>query len=160
MSILFWILIITCFILAFVGLVYPVIPGVLVLWAGFLIYHFGINSEELTASFWVIQALFTIFLFVVDFLANSYFLKKYGSTKWGERVGVISILVGSFIIPPFGLLIVPFLSVLITELLQKKTAKEAVGVAFATVISFLSSSVAKAIIQVLMIIIFVLYIAL
>nr|WP_247739041.1 DUF456 family protein [Bacillus sp. 165] len=157
---MFWILIITCFILAFVGLVYPVIPGVLVLWAGFLIYHFGINSEELTASFWVIQALFTIFLFVVDFLANSYFLKKYGSTKWGERVGVISILVGSFIIPPFGLLIVPFLSVLITELLQKKTAKEAVGVAFATVISFLSSSVAKAIIQVLMIIIFVLYIAL
>ncbi len=160
MTILFWSFIIVCFTLAFVGLVYPIIPGVLVLWTGFLIYHFAINGTGLTASFWIIQALFTVFLFVVDFLANSYFLKKYGSTKWGERIGVISIIIGSFVFPPFGLLIIPFISVLVTELLQKKTAKEAIGVAFATVISFLSSSVAKAVIQILMIVIFIFYIVL
>ncbi|WP_028400021.1 DUF456 domain-containing protein [Ectobacillus panaciterrae] len=160
MTVLLWILIIACFILAFVGLIYPVIPGVLVLWAGFLIYQFGINKEELTLLFWILQVLFTVFLFIADFIANSYFLKKYGSTKWGERVGMVSIIIGSFFFPPFGLLIVPFLSVFATELLHKKGTKDAFLVALATVISFLSSSIAKAIIQVLMIIVFILYITL
>jgi uncharacterized protein YqgC (DUF456 family) len=158
LTVLWWILIIACFILAFAGLIYPVIPGVLVLWAGFLIYQFGIDSHELTMSFWILQGLFTVFLFAADFIANSYFLKKYGSTKWGERVGMVSIIIGSFFIPPFGLLIIPFISVFVTELLHKKGAKDAFLVALATVIGFLSSSVAKAIIQIVMIVIFILYI--
>ncbi|UOY92775.1 DUF456 domain-containing protein [Ectobacillus sp. JY-23] len=160
MTVIFWVLIVVCFALAFVGLMYPVIPGVLVLWGGFLIYQFGINHLELTWTFWGLQILFTVILFVADFIANSYFLKKYGSTKWGERIGVISILVGSFVFPPFGLLIVPFFSVLMTELLHKKSGKEAFAVALATVISFLSSSVAKAVIQLLMIAVFILYVVL
>ncbi|MCP8968906.1 DUF456 domain-containing protein [Ectobacillus ponti] len=157
LEIVLWAVIAACFILAFVGLVYPVIPGVALLWAGFLVYLFGIDSGELHWTFWVLQAVFTVFLFLVDFLANSYFLKKYGSTKWGERIGVVSILIGSFILPPFGLLIVPFLSVFITEMAQKKAAKAAFMAALATVISFLSSSVAKAVIQFIMIAVFALY---
>ncbi|MFX3625331.1 MAG: DUF456 domain-containing protein [Ectobacillus sp.] len=158
MTVLLWIFIIACFVLAFVGLIYPVIPAVLLIWGGFLIYQFGIDGSELTFSFWALQVLFTIFLFVADFIANSYFLKKYGSTKWGERIGMLSIIIGSFFFPPFGLLIVPFLSVFATELLHKKAAADAFMVALATVIGFLSSSVAKAILQLIMIVVFGLYI--
>ena len=158
MSILLWVLVIACFVLAFVALVYPIIPGIPLLWVGFLLYQFGIDRSDLPLLFWVLQVLFTVFLFVADFLANSYFLKKYGSTKWGERVGMLSIIIGSFFFPPFGLLIIPFLFVFLTELLHKKEMKDAFLVAFATVISFLSSSVAKAIIQFIMVAIFLLYI--
>lgn len=158
MSILLWVLVIACFVLAFVALVYPIIPGIPLLWVGFLLYQFGIDRSDLPVLFWILQVLFTVFLFVADFLANSYFLKKYGSTKWGERVGMLSIIIGSFFFPPFGLLIIPFLFVFLTELLHKKEMKDAFLVAFATVISFLSSAVAKAIIQFIMIAVFLLYI--
>ncbi|MFB9757617.1 DUF456 family protein [Ectobacillus funiculus] len=158
MSILLWVLVIACFVLAFVALVYPIIPGIPLLWVGFLLYQFGIDRSDLPVLFWILQVLFTVFLFVADFLANSYFLKKYGSTKWGERVGMLSIIIGSFFFPPFGLLIIPFLFVFLTELLHKKEMKDAFLVAFATVISFLSSAVAKAIIQFIMVAVFLLYI--
>ncbi|MFJ8528950.1 DUF456 domain-containing protein [Bacillus sp. NPDC094106] len=158
MTVLLTLCIIACFIVSFIAFIYPIIPGILALWAGYLIYHFGINAEELTTSFWVIQIIFTIIIFIADFIANGYFLKKYGSTKWGERVGMLSIIVGSFFFPPFGLIIIPFLSVFITERMHKKTPKEAFMVGIATVVGFLSSTVAKAILQIIMIIIFICYI--
>ena len=48
MTVLLWSLITIAFILAFVGLVKPVIPSVLVLWVGFLIYQFGFHNGRLS----------------------------------------------------------------------------------------------------------------
>ncbi|PFA24479.1 hypothetical protein CN373_03215 [Bacillus cereus] len=158
MTVLLTLCIIACFIVSFIAFIYPIIPGILGLWAGYLIYHFGINDGELTTSFWILQIIFTVIIFIADFIANGYFLKKYGSTKWSERVGMISIIVGSFFFPPFGLIIIPFLSVFVTEIMHKKTPKEAFMVGIATVVGFLSSTVAKAILQIIMIIIFGCYI--
>ncbi|EEM11477.1 hypothetical protein bmyco0003_17440 [Bacillus pseudomycoides] len=158
MTVLLTLCIIACFIVSFIAFIYPIIPGILALWAGYLIYHFGINGGELTISFWILQIIFTIIILVADFIANGYFLKKYGSTKWGERVGMVSIIIGSFFFPPFGLIIIPFLSVFVTEIMHKKTPQEAFMVGIATVVGFLSSTVAKAILQIIMIIIFVCYI--
>ncbi|CAG9614277.1 hypothetical protein BACCIP111899_03504 [Bacillus rhizoplanae] len=158
MNTLLTICIIACFILSFIAFIYPIIPGILALWAGFCIYQFGINDLELTKSFWLIQIVFTIIFFIADFVTNSYFLKKYGSTKWSERIGMVSIIVGSFFFPPFGLIIIPFLSVFVTELMHKKAPQDAFMVGVATVIGFLSSTIAKAILQIIMIIIFVCYI--
>lgn len=154
---LLWLIVIAGFLLSFLALIKPIIPGIPILWISFLVYHFGINRSELTTSFWVILIVFTLFLFVVDIVANNYFLKKYGGTKWGERVGCLSIIVGSFVIPPFGLIIVPFISVYAVEKLQNKSSSDALKVAFATVLSFLASSVAKGVLQFILIIIFIGY---
>ncbi|MFB7140266.1 DUF456 domain-containing protein [Bacillus sp. AFS017336] len=156
-SIVLWALIIICFALAFIALIKPIIPGVPVLWVGFLIYYFGINKSNLNLSFWIIMVIFTAVIFLADFLANAYFLKKYGSTKTGERVGCLAVIVGSFVFPPFGLIIVPFISVFVAEKLQGKDTKESIKSAWATVLSFISSSLAKAILQVIMVIIFFVY---
>lgn len=160
MHIVLWILVIACFVFSFVALIRPIIPGMPILWLGFLIYHYGINHWKLTISFWVILVLFTVFIFVVDIVVNKYFLQKHGSTKWGERIGMLSVIIGSFIIPPFGLIIVPFLAVFLTEKVQGKDLIQAVKVAWATVLSFLSSSLAKAILQVIIIVIFMGYVIL
>lgn len=42
MDTILWIVIIGLFILSFVGLISPVVPSVLAVWGGFLIYHFFI----------------------------------------------------------------------------------------------------------------------
>ncbi len=155
MDIIFWIIIIACFIFSFVGLVYPIIPSVLLIWVGILLYHFGITPNELSWISWSIFLIFTILLFLADYLVNLHFVDKAGGSKWGMRAATIGLIVGSFVIPPFGVIIVPFSLVLLAEIVQKKTFQESFKVAFATLIAFLSGTFAKAIIQLIMIIVFV-----
>lgn len=100
--------------------------------------------------------LLTILLFVADYLANLHFVDKAGGSKWGMRAATIGLIVGSFIIPPFGVIIIPFVLVLLAEMIQKKPFIESFKVAFATLIAFLSGTFAKAIIQLIMIVVFVL----
>jgi len=71
------------------------------------------------------------------------------------RVTTIGLIVGSFVLPPFGVIIVPFVLVLIAEMMQKKSFQESLKVAFATFMAFLSGTFAKVIIQIIMIVVFV-----
>lgn len=155
LNIIFWILIVACFIVSFIGLVYPIVPSVLLIWLGVGIYHFGINPEELSWISLAMLLLLTILLFLADYLANLHFVEKAGGSVWGKRVATLGLIVGSFIIPPFGVIFVPFVLVLITELIQKKPFKESIKVAVATLIAFLSSTLAKAVVQILMIVVFI-----
>lgn len=85
LDVILWILIVVLFIVSFIGVIYPIIPSVLLIWIGFLLYQFGINSDELGWLFWIAVAILTVLLFVADIVANSYFVKKFGGSKWGER---------------------------------------------------------------------------
>lgn len=154
LDILLWAVVIACFVISFVGLVYPIIPSVVMIWVGVLIYHFGINGAELSWLSWTTFVVLTILLFLADYLANLHFVDKAGGSKWGMRAATIGLIVGSFVIPPFGVIVVPFALVLIAEILQKKTFDESFKVALATLIAFLSGTFAKGIIQLIMIVVF------
>ncbi|GGF12666.1 membrane protein [Halobacillus andaensis] len=151
MDFILWIVIVLLFLASFASLIFPIIPGPLVLWLGFLAYHFFINNAGLSLIFWIAMILLTILLIVSDIIANSYFVKKYGGSKWGERAAAVGVIAGSFIIPPFGIILVPFVIVLIVELLQKRSAEEAGKAALGSLFGFLSGSVAKVLIQLFMI---------
>lgn len=151
LDIIMWVIIIALFIVSFIGVIFPIIPAPLVLWVGFLLYHFVIDGGELTVIFWVAMVILTVILIVSDIIANSYFVKKFGGSKWGERGAGVGVIVGSFIIPPFGILVVPFIVVLIIEMVQKKTIKDSFRASVGSLIGFLGGAVAKIVITVLMI---------
>lgn len=152
MEIVIWILIIALFVLSFAGIIFPIIPSVFVLWGGFLLYQFALNPNELTLSFWIGMGIITALLVGADIISNSYFVKKYGGSKWGERGAAVAVIIGSFIVPPFGILIVPFLTVFIIELLQQRTVQEAFRASFGSLIGFLGGAVAKIVLQFVMIV--------
>lgn len=102
------------------------------------------------------MAILTVVIIAADIIANSYFVKKYGGSKTSETIAAIATIVGSFIFPPFGILLVPFLAVLVTEFIIHKDASKSVKVGFATIIGFLGGSIAKILIQLLMIVWFIL----
>lgn len=154
-DILIWIVIIALFILSFVGIIFPLIPSSLVIWVGFLLYHFIINENKLTSIFWIMMGILTVILIVADIIVNSYFVKRFGGSKWGERGAGFAVIIGSFIIPPFGILILPPITVLAIEILQKRTIGEAIRAAIGSFIGFLSGTFAKIMIQLVMIIWFI-----
>lgn len=151
MDIMIWLLIIISFLLSFVGIIYPIIPSPLVLWVGFLLYYFVIN-DDLTVFFWIAMVVLTIILIVSDIIANSYFVKRYGGSKWGERIAAIGVIVGSFIVPPFGIIIIPFIAVIVVEMLQERSTKEALRAAVGSLLGFLGGAIAKIVIQLIMIV--------
>ncbi|MFP3918810.1 DUF456 family protein [Lysinibacillus telephonicus] len=156
MEIIAWILIIASFVIAFIGLVYPIIPSVLFILLGFIMYGLFYSFADLGWLFWVIEILFVVLLFAADSVSNLIGVKKFGGTKagmWGSTIGLI---VGPFIIPVVGILVGPFLGAVIGELLVTKTDfRQAVQSGLGSLVGFLTSVVTKGIIQVIMIIIFI-----
>ncbi|WP_449536990.1 DUF456 domain-containing protein [Ferdinandcohnia sp. Marseille-Q9671] len=155
MGILMWILIILLFVISFVGLVYPIIPSVLFIAGGFLVYGLFQGFESLTIWFWVIEGLFLLLLLGADYATNLVGVKKYGGSKaavWGSTIGL---LIGPFIIPIAGIIIGPFLGAFVAELLvHKKDVKGAFKSGIGSLVGFLSGVVAKGVIQVIMIVYF------
>ncbi|WML45321.1 DUF456 domain-containing protein [Neobacillus sp. PS3-40] len=155
MDILYWALIIVLFLVAYIGLVYPIIPSVLFLLAGFLLYGIFFSFQPFGWFFWLVQGLCVILLFGADYVANIMGVKKYGGSKagvWGSTIGII---VGPFVIPFLGIIIGPFVGAIIAELIiHKRNLRDSVKIGFGSVVGFISSVVTKAIIQSLMIIYF------
>lgn len=152
MELLFWILIIASFIIAFLALIYPIIPGVIFLILGFVLYGVFFSFDAFTWFFWSIQIMLLILLFVADYLGNYIGVKKYGGSKaaiWGSTIGLI---IGPFIIPIIGLIIGPFVGAIIAELLvHRKPFVDSVKIGFGSVIGFFSSVLMKTIVQIAMI---------
>ncbi len=140
------------FVIAFIGLIYPIIPSVLFIVIGFLLYGLFFTFTELTWVFWIVQGLFIALLFGADYLANLLGVKKFGGSKaaiWGSTIGL---LVGPFIIPLFGIIIGPFIGAVMAELLfHKKNFKDALHAGIGSLIGFISGVFAKGLIQLIMI---------
>lgn len=154
-----WILIVLCFIVAFVGTFYPIIPSVVFMLLGYVIYGLFFSFTELTLLFWVIQILFVILLFSADMAANAFGVKKFGGTKAGMWGSTIGLLFGPFIIPVAGILIGPFIGAVIAELfVTRHGLKQAIKSGVGSLIGFLTSSVVKVIVLVIMLIVFVFFV--
>lgn len=155
MEIIGWILVIACFVVSFVGLIYPIIPGVIFLIGGFLLYGAFFSFEELSWWFWIIQILFVVLLFGADTVANAFGIKKFGGSNAGMWGSTIGLLIGPFVIPFAGILIGPFLGAVIAELVvERRKVGEAVKSGIGSLVGFLTSTVTKAILQIAMIVIF------
>ncbi|MDT3917836.1 DUF456 family protein, partial [Staphylococcus saprophyticus] len=102
--------------------------------------------------FYVSMILFTVFILVADFIMNKYFVNKFGGSKLSELVALVGVIVGCFVFPPFGIIIVPFVAVLVVEMIQEPNLTKALKASFGSVVAFLTSSVAQAIIMIIMVI--------
>ncbi|MBD1378902.1 DUF456 domain-containing protein [Metabacillus arenae] len=152
MDTLYWILIILMFVIAFIGLIYPIIPSVLFIAAGFILYGVFYGFESFGYVFWIIQGIFIITLFVTDYFTNLIGVKKYGGSKaaiWGSTIGL---LIGPFVIPIAGIIVGPFVGAVAGELIvHKKDLNTSIKIGIGSLIGFISGVFAKAVIQLIMI---------
>lgn len=155
MNVIYWVIIGALFVVAYIGLIYPIIPSVVFIIGGFLLYGLFFTFQEFSVLFWIIQGMFVILLFIADYLTNLFSVKKYGGSKagiWGSTIGLIA---GPFVIPVAGILIGPFLGAVIAELLVNKSNwQAALRAGVGSLVGFLGSVAAKGLIQTVMIVYF------
>jgi uncharacterized protein YqgC (DUF456 family) len=152
---MYWLIIWLVFIIGFVGLIYPIIPSVLFIVGGMLLYGVFFSFEPFSWFFWIIQGMFVLLLFGADYLVNLFGVKKFGGSKAGVWGSTIGLLIGPFVIPFLGIILGPFLGAVIAELLvHKQSLKNAVKIGMGSVVGFVGSVITKFIIQTIMIVYF------
>ncbi|TFD92298.1 DUF456 domain-containing protein [Jeotgalibacillus sp. R-1-5s-1] len=156
---LFWVIIILSFMIAFVGLMYPIIPSVVFILLGFILYGLFFSFEPFNWLFWTIQGLFIILLFGADYVSNMFGVKRFGGSKAGIWGSTIGLLIGPFVIPVLGIIAGPFIGAVVGELIVNRTEfKQAVKIGFGSLIGFITSVATKGTVQAVMILIFILFI--
>ncbi len=111
-------------IIGILGTFLPVLPGLILSFAGLLLYQFGTESDLSVIYIWIFGGL-TLLSAVLNYVIPAKTNKKYGGTRWGSIGSIIGTFVGMIFIPlPFGFLIGMFLGVFVGELLHDQKDKK------------------------------------
>jgi uncharacterized protein YqgC (DUF456 family) len=158
MEVVGWLLVIVLFIIGMVGTVYPVLPSVLAIYAAFFIYGWLISFEPFGIWFWLIQTLIVAVIVIADYAVSAYGVKRFGGSRASVIGSTIGLIIGPFVIPAFGLIIGPFLGAVLGEVIIGTKWKLAMKAGLGSVLGFFSSVVVKIVLQVVMIVLFILWV--
>lgn len=149
MDILLLILGFACVITGLFGSFLPVLPGPSVSWVGLALLYF---TKAVPANYWIlgIALLVTVVISVLDYVIPAKGTKRFGGSSygiWGTNIGLV---IGILAPIPFGVLIGPFVGVLIGELIYDfKDHNRALKAAAGSFVGFLASSFMKFVICVM-----------
>jgi uncharacterized protein YqgC (DUF456 family) len=140
------------FVLGLVGTILPIMPGVILIYAGMLVYGLLTGFTNLDTAFFIMQGMAVVLVFSLDYLAAAAGSRRYGggrSAAWGAALGI---LLGFIFFGPFGLIIGPFLGAVLAELITGRQPAEAVRAGFGSLVGFVGGTLLKLAIEVMMIV--------
>ena len=128
---------------AVVGLVAPVLPGVPVaaLAAVLAAWVAGWSEAGLTIALWAVGV--AVLAQLVDVVGGIVGARVYGARRAGVWGGVIGSLVGIFVVPPWGILFGGIVGAIAFELATGRAFEEAARAGFGAFVGALGGAVAK-----------------
>lgn len=131
---------IAAFLLAIIGIagcIVPVLPGVLLSYAGLVCAYFTSYSTLSSTALWVWLAL-TVAVSAADYFLPAWMTRRFGGSRSGAIGATVGVFAGFFLFPPLGIILGPFFGAVVGELLNNKrdTAK-AFRVGFGSFLSFI-----------------------
>jgi uncharacterized protein len=154
MNLLFLIISTVIMLTGFVGVFLPILPGVLLVFAGTLLYAWSTGFQVITIGNLIFFLILTAISSALDYIGGVLTAKKYGASKYGLIGGVLGSLLGLAIFSIPGLIIGQLAGVTLGELLFGKQMKESFTSGFAMFVGYLLGSVVKVFFAGLIVIIF------
>lgn len=158
MAILGWILVVGLFIVGLAGAVIPVLPGVVAVYAAFFVYGWFFTFDHFGWGFWILQTVIVIVLLVADYAVGAWGVKRFGGSKASVWLSTIGAIIGPFVIPGFGLIIGPFVGAVLGEMFSGSSFQKSLKVGVGSVVGLFSSMVVKILLQIVMIVVFFIWI--
>ncbi len=134
----------------FAGTILPVLPGTVLVFAGFLLYGMITGFDSLDLFFFLGQLVLVGLSYGIDFLASALGAKMYGGSKaavWGAVLGSLMI----FVIGPLGLLVGPLAGAVIGEILVGEELRRALRSGWGTFLGLVGGTLLKLFLCLLMI---------
>lgn len=141
------VLIIIAVVLALIGLLGSVVPGLAgppFSWAGLLLIGLS-SAADYSAAFLVVTALVALVITIMDYIIPSMSTKRHGGSKagvWGCNIGLVISIIGLPFGPQgiIGIIFWPFVGALAGELLSGKDRKAAMRAAWGAFLGFLTGT--------------------
>ena len=103
----------------------------------------------------IVMALAVVAVTVLDYIIPALGTKKFGGSKYGSWGCLIGTFAGFFILPPWGIILMPFIGAFIGEILYGSVSDQALKAAFGSLLGFLGGVLCKSIVCIAMIVAFV-----
>lgn len=125
-----------------IGSVLPALPGPPLTWVGMLLLYFwgGTDGNGNTMSLTLLLVMLgvTVAVSIIDYVVPMYFTKATGGSKYASRGALSGLILGSFFIPPFGMILGSFLGAFLMELYYaRKNSSDALKSAFGSFLGFI-----------------------
>lgn len=123
-DILLWVLAIILVIGGLAGLVFPVLPGAPILYAGLFVAAWAEDFTHVGAKALILLGMMTILTYAFDFLAGAFGAKRFGASRRAVIGATLGAIVGIFFGIP-GILLGPFMGAVLGELSNHPNLKVA-----------------------------------
>ena len=154
MELFWWFLTIALFAVGLVGTIAPVLPGTTIILGAAIIHRIVLGPDKSIGWYTIIVlVLLTLATYGIDILAGYLGAKYFGATKWGTFGAILGALVGLFF-GLVGLFVGPVIGVIIGEVIAGKRMIDAGRAGWGSLLGNISAILAKLIIALAMIIIF------
>jgi uncharacterized protein len=134
-----------------VGTVLPFLPGIILVYAGYLIYGFATGWKAYGAVTMVGWGIITGLVLLLDFYAGTLGAKRYGASRYGVWGSLIGGLAGGVTAGLPGLILGPFIGAIAGELWAGGSGREALRSARGSLVGFVAGSLVKVAVGIVMI---------
>src|SRR4029078_11882481 len=154
MELFWWFLTIVLFAIGLIGTIAPVLPGTTIILAAAIIHRIVLGPDKSIGWYTIIVlVLLTLATYGIDILPGYLGAKYFGATKWGTWGAILGALVGLFF-GLVGLFVGPVIGVIIGEFIAGKRMMDAGRAGWGSLLGNIGAILAKLIIALAMIIIF------
>jgi len=123
-EILLWLLAIILVSAGMAGIVFPVLPGAPVLFAGLVAAAWAESFEHVNTGTLIVLGIMALLTYLVDFLAGAFGAKRFGASRRAIIGATIGSIVGIFFGIP-GVLLGPFIGAVLGELTARSDLRTA-----------------------------------
>ena len=134
-----YVLVVLGFLLMAVGIlgcILPVIPGPPLSYGGLILLHLS-DFANFSTTFLVGFALIAIVVTILDYFVPIWGTRRLGGTKYGSWGATIGVILGIFLFPPLGIIILPFIGAVIGESIKGSDFNASLRAGFGSFMGFL-----------------------
>ena len=117
-----------------IGCVLPLIPGPPLSFLSLIILSYAKGWEPFSSTFLIFMAGMTIAVTISEYMVPIGAAKRYGASKPGVWLSIAGMLIGFFLVPPWGMVIGAVGGAFIGEFLAGKRSKQALLASWGVVV--------------------------
>ncbi|MFW5431919.1 MAG: DUF456 domain-containing protein [Methylophilaceae bacterium] len=149
----YWLIAGLLVIVGFVGLLLPILPGIVFIFAGLLLAAWVDHFELVSKSTMVIIGVISLLAWAVDFFASYFTVKQAKASRLaliGTIIGALLGILGGVV----GLIIGPIIGAAVGEFISRRNSGDAARVGIAAGLGFVLALVAKLVLAIIVLSIF------
>jgi hypothetical protein len=136
--------------LALIGTVLPVLPGIPLAWVGLLIYATGTGFQKISVLTVVVFLIVTLATMATGYFAPMLGARKNRASRGGMIGAFLGLALGVILFNVWGLVLGPFLGALAGELIANRPPGQAVRSALGTLLGFIAGTLLQIVVILIM----------